>query len=187
MSGQRANASSVKYSTMESPVGPITLASTERGVCWIDFGEGDRVIASLKQWCRRWLHTERVEPDEQANADAVEQLTAYFSGKRKDFDLPLDMRGTHFQLKVWNELHKIPYGETRSYKEIAEGIGAPKSVRAVGGANHQNPLSIIVPCHRVIGANGALVGYGGGLGIKAYLLSLEREHRSGATNGLGVP
>ena len=102
------------------------------------------------------------------------QIEEYLAGKRKKFTLPLVMRGTEFQMNVWNALQTIPYGETCSYKDIAEQICRPKAVRAVGMANHNNPISIIVPCHRVIGCNGKLVGYGGGLPLKRYLLDLEQ-------------
>ena len=105
---------------------------------------------------------------------AAVQIEEYFAGKRKKFTLPLVMHGTEFQMDVWNALQTIPYGETRSYKDIAEQIGRPKAVRAVGMANHHNPISIIVPCHRVIGHNGKLVGYGAGLPLKRRLLELEQ-------------
>ena len=101
------------------------------------------------------------------------QLRAYFAGQLRRFDLPLDLRGTPFQLSVWRELERIPYGETRSYSQIAAAIGAPQAVRAVGAANGSNPIPIVVPCHRVIGASGKLVGYGGGLPLKKRLLALE--------------
>ena len=101
----------------------------------------------------------------------------YFDGKRKIFDLPLKPEGTEFQLKDWNALREIPYGETRSYKDIAIAIGNPKACRAVGTANHNNPISIIIPCHRVIGSDGSLTGYGGGLDKKTYLLELEQKNR----------
>ena len=107
---------------------------------------------------------------------AVEQLRAYFAGDLRAFDLPLDMQGTEFQRRVWSELRNIPYGETRSYSFIARMIGAPKSVRAVGAANGRNPIPIVVPCHRVIGAGGSLTGYGGGLPLKRFLLDLEARH-----------
>ena len=106
-------------------------------------------------------------------AEAVRQLRAYFSGKLRRFDLPLDLRGTEFQLRVWRELETIPFGETRSYGQIAAAIDAPRAVRAVGAANGANPIPIVVPCHRVIGAAGTLVGYGGGLPLKKRLLELE--------------
>jgi methylated-DNA-[protein]-cysteine S-methyltransferase len=105
---------------------------------------------------------------------AAAQIEEYLDGKRKKFSLPLAMHGTEFQMDVWKALQTIPYGETRSYKQIAELVNRPKAVRAVGMANHRNPISIIVPCHRVIGHNGNLTGYGGGLPIKKYLLELER-------------
>ena len=111
---------------------------------------------------------------------AYSQLTEYLQGERKTFDLPISLKGTPFQQQVWKALCEIPYGETRSYKQIAEAIGNPKSVRAVGMANNRNPLLIVVPCHRVIGANGKLVGYGAGIEKKEFLLRLES--RGGAIN-----
>ena len=105
---------------------------------------------------------------------AAGQIEEYLDGKRKKFSLPLEMHGTEFQMDVWRALQTIPYGETRSYKEIAEMVRRPKAVRAVGMANHRNPISIIVPCHRVIGHNGKLTGYGGGLPLKQRLLELEQ-------------
>jgi methylated-DNA-[protein]-cysteine S-methyltransferase len=105
--------------------------------------------------------------------ETARQLRAYFAGELREFDLPLDMRGTAFQRRVWSELEKIPYGETRSYAQIAAAVGAPKAVRAVGAANGANPIPIIVPCHRVIGTGGKLTGYGGGLPLKRRLLELE--------------
>lgn len=106
----------------------------------------------------------------------IYQLEEYFEGKRKSFDLPFEPKGTEFQKSVWNELLKIPYGETCSYGEIAKRIGNPKASRAIGMANNRNPISIIIPCHRVIGASGKLVGYGGGIDIKEKLLNLEKEN-----------
>lgn len=107
--------------------------------------------------------------------ETYKQIKEYLEGKRKIFDIPIKMKGTEFQKKVWKELTKIPYGETRSYKQIAEGIGKPKASRAVGMANHNNPIAIIVPCHRVIGTNNKLVGYAGGLDIKEKLLRIEKS------------
>ena len=107
--------------------------------------------------------------------EAHQQLSEYLKGERKSFDLPLRMKGTDFQQRVWNALLDIPYGETRSYKQIAEAIGNPKAVRAVGMANNRNPLLIVVPCHRVIGVNGKLVGYGAGIEKKEFLLRLEKS------------
>lgn len=107
--------------------------------------------------------------------EACKQLKEYFEGNRKVFDLPLKPQGTPFMQQVWGELLKIPYGQTRSYKDIAEAVGRNKAYRAVGLANNRNPISIFIPCHRVVGANGKLVGYGGGLHIKEYLLQLEQK------------
>ena len=106
-------------------------------------------------------------------AESAQQLRAYFAGKLRNFDLPLDLQGTDFQREVWHSLLRIPYGETRSYAQIAESIGKPKAVRAVGAANGSNPVAIMVPCHRVIGSSGRLTGYGGGLPLKKRLLELE--------------
>ncbi|MCI6152025.1 methylated-DNA--[protein]-cysteine S-methyltransferase [Fusobacterium perfoetens] len=106
---------------------------------------------------------------------AIKQLKEYFLGQRKKFDLPLNFKGTDFQIKVWRELEKIPYGETRTYKEIGINVGCPKGARAIGNANNKNPFIIVVPCHRVIGSNGKLVGYAKGLNIKKYLLELEMK------------
>ncbi len=111
--------------------------------------------------------------------EAAAQLIDYLDGKRRAFEVPIAMNGTEFQQAVWNALREIPYGETRSYRQIAERIGRPKACRAVGMANNRNPVAIIVPCHRVIGADGSLVGYGGGLDIKVRLLKLEKQHVMG--------
>ena len=107
--------------------------------------------------------------------EAQRQLFSYFAGERTDFDIPLHLHGTEFQMKVWNALRQIPYGETRTYAELAAMVGNPKACRAVGGANNKNPIMIFVPCHRVIGADGSLVGFGGGLYAKRFLLELEAE------------
>jgi methylated-DNA-[protein]-cysteine S-methyltransferase len=108
-------------------------------------------------------------------AAAVEQLREYFAGERRQFDLPVEAQGTDFQRRVWQVLAGIPYGETRNYRQIADAVGAPRAVRAVGAANGRNPLPIVVPCHRVIGADGKLVGYAGGLPVKKVLLELEQR------------
>lgn len=107
---------------------------------------------------------------------AYEELMEYFSGKRKTFDLPLYVKGTQFQMQVWNALREIPYGKTCSYKEIAIKTGRPKACRAVGGACHNNPILIMIPCHRVIGSNGSMTGFGGGIPVKEQLLKLENMH-----------
>ncbi|MFX3631307.1 MAG: methylated-DNA--[protein]-cysteine S-methyltransferase [Candidatus Pristimantibacillus sp.] len=164
---------------MSSPIGPLTVTATKRGICHIDFGSYAEVKSNLLAWSERQpeladYHGEwRMASDFPPLASALTQLERYFQGELQQFDLELDMLGTPFQRKVWEALQHVPYGETCSYKQIAEAIGQPAAVRAVGGANNRNPVAIIVPCHRVIGANGAMVGYGGGLPIKTALLRLE--------------
>jgi methylated-DNA-[protein]-cysteine S-methyltransferase len=138
----------------------LRLVASDSGLCAIDF--------------EPWRPLQDTRPGKHAiAAEAERQLRAYFAGQLRQFDLPLDMRGTDFQLRVWRELEGIPYGETRSYSQIAAAIGAPQAVRAVGAANGANPIPIVVPCHRVIGSGGKLVGYGGGLPLKKRLLALE--------------
>ena len=149
----------IYYSHVNSPVGRLLLAVSERGLVALEFGRG-KVAAG-------WVESE------EKTAPHACQLEEYFAGRRRRFDLPLDLRGTDFQKRCWRELLKIPYGETRSYADIARAIGNPSAVRAVGLANGQNPMAIIVPCHRVIGSDGSLTGYGGGLETKRKLLELE--------------
>lgn len=149
---------------MESPVGQLLLLEDGQGICGIHFAVSD---------CPDDVVLQTSELLEQAQM----QLREYFSGYRKDFTFPLSLHGTEFQKKVWSALQTIPYGETRSYKEIAQMAGCPKGFRAVGMANNRNPAAIAVPCHRVIGADGSLVGYGGGLDVKIALLELERNGR----------
>lgn len=147
---------------VDSPIGPLGLIERDGKLTELFFGSAPRPEAELRE-------TELLR-----RAEA--QLFEYFAGERKAFDLPLDPRGTPFQRRVWAALLTIPYGETRSYGEIAALAGSPKGFRAVGMANHQNPISIFIPCHRVIGKNGSLTGYGGGLERKKLLLELERAH-----------
>jgi methylated-DNA-[protein]-cysteine S-methyltransferase len=155
--------SQVYYSTFESPVGPLLLAGSKAGLLLVSFASGNRSRNVDPEW----------RPDTTALVEVVEQLQSYFAGERKNFDLALILQGTDFQKTVWNALRKIPYGETISYKELAEMIGSPKAVRAVGAANGANPMPIIIPCHRVIGNDGSLTGFGGGLPLKKQLLELE--------------
>ena len=152
----------------DSPLGVYVLASSETGLACVK--PEDQRRPDLDRWERDGA---RFEEGGEWNAQASEQLDAYFAGELTAFDVPLDMRGTAFQRQVWEALLTIPYGETRSYGEIAAAIGAPTASRAVGAANGSNPVSIIVPCHRVIGANGRLTGYGGGVHRKDALLALE--------------
>ncbi|WP_340672940.1 methylated-DNA--[protein]-cysteine S-methyltransferase [Brevibacillus agri] len=166
-------AQEVGYTTMESPIGPLLLASTEEGLCYIDFANEEEGLPRLVRWCKKTLLGVTPEKNEAINEQAKLQLEQYFAGERTEFDVPTVLYGTPFQKTVWTELTNIPYGETRSYKDIAIAIGAAKTVRAIGGANNRNPIPVIIPCHRVVGSNGALVGYGGGLSIKEFLLSHE--------------
>lgn len=165
---------------LNSPIGILTLMASMTGICHMSFGQFSEIELELNQWAADKLGARSSDIKRIAAKDhpmlnkAAEELGRYFDGSLREFDLPLDMMGTPFQLKVWEALRQIPYGETRSYKDIACMIGQPNAMRAVGGANNRNPVSIIVPCHRVIGANGQLVGYGGGLPIKTMLLSLEK-------------
>jgi len=153
----------MNFTTMDSPVGPLFLAADDGGLCFISFAGKRRSVRPARGW------TEIAKPF----AEVIRQLRAYFRGELQDFDVPLNMRGTPFQLRVWQGLREIPYGETTSYGKLARRIGEPDAVRAVGAANGSNPIPIIVPCHRVIGSNGSLTGYGGGLPIKEKLLALE--------------
>jgi methylated-DNA-[protein]-cysteine S-methyltransferase len=150
---------------MESPIGRLRLVA-----------EGGALVGVLMEEHAHapvWAAVAR--DGEPVLDEAVRQLTAWFAGDRTSFELPLRPKGTPFQLAVWKALREIPYGETRSYREVAGGLELPKAVRAVGAANGRNPISIVVPCHRVIGASGALTGYGGGLERKRWLLAHERE------------
>jgi methylated-DNA-[protein]-cysteine S-methyltransferase len=145
-----------------SPIGALAVRASEVGVAEIFFADGP-ILSN---------------PGKNNHLDVcLRQLDEYFRGQRDNFDVDLDLRGTEFQMSVWRALLLIPYGETASYGRIAGLVGRPKAVRAVGGANHRNPVSIIVPCHRVVGSDGGLTGYGGGLWRKEWLLEHERSHR----------
>ncbi len=148
-----------------SPVGPLFLAASPKGLVRLEFET--RVMD---------LNPKTTELCESAAALApyLRELEEYFAGQRREFSMPLDLRGTEFQLRCWRALLEIPYGETRSYAEIARSIGHPRAFRAVGMANNRNPVAIVVPCHRVIASSGSLCGYGGGLDIKRKLLDMER-------------
>jgi len=158
----------VYYTTYESPVGPLLLAGEPNALHRVSFESSKRSTPPGADW----------KPDKKPFAEVIRQLRAYFRGELKEFDLPLAMEGTEFQLRVWNALRAIPYGETISYAQLAERIGNPKAVRAVGLANGSNPIPIIVPCHRVIGSDGSLTGFGGGLSTKKMLLELENKQLS---------
>jgi methylated-DNA-[protein]-cysteine S-methyltransferase len=153
------------YDEMKTPIGPLFVAADAAGLRFVLFGEGRRPPGQDREWRR----------DAAAVKEAASQLRAYFGGELQEFDLPLAPEGTPFQHEVWDQLCRIPYGETISYGELARRIGNPKACRAVGLANGSNPISIVIPCHRVIGSNGKLTGYGGGLETKEKLLALERR------------
>jgi methylated-DNA-[protein]-cysteine S-methyltransferase len=151
------------FSIVPTPVGPLTLVGEGDALVGLYFDNAALSAAPPPEWVR----------DDRRLRPAAQQLAEYFAGARTTFDVPLAPRGTDFRKAVWNELLRIPYGETTSYGELARRLGNPAAQRAVGGANHHNPISIIIPCHRVIGADGSLTGYGGLMGRKRLLLDLE--------------
>lgn len=153
------------YKTIPSPVGELKLVASQKGLAAI-LWENDKPN-------RVKLDPQNLDETHPKLLAAEKQLKEYFLGKRKQFHLELDFKGTEFQKSVWNELLKIPYGTVKTYSDIAKSIGRPKSTRAVGAANGKNPISIIAPCHRVIGINGSLTGFAGGLKAKEFLLKLE--------------
>lgn len=165
--------SAIFYDEMDSPLGPLTIVCSDLGVCLIEFGTIDQTLATIKVWMKKQFIKAELSPNHEKVLPVISQLNEYFAGKRVEFQLPIDLIGTKFQCLVWEALKEIKYGETKSYKQIAKEIGAPKAVRAIGGANNKNPIPIIIPCHRVIGSNGALVGYGGGVDKKEILLEIE--------------
>jgi methylated-DNA-[protein]-cysteine S-methyltransferase len=156
------------FKHVPSPVGTLKLVASDQGLVAIlwEKDDPDRVrLGAMKE-----------SPDHSVLAETERQLGDYFAGRRQQFAVPLDFRGTDFQRQVWMALLAIPFGETRSYSQIAQQIGRPSASRAVGAANGRNPISIIAPCHRVLGANGALTGFAGGLAAKEHLLGHERRH-----------
>jgi methylated-DNA-[protein]-cysteine S-methyltransferase len=160
-----AEAGTISCATIESPVGPLLLAADYSGLRRLEFVNGRKPAQPDPRW----------QENAQYLREAIRQLRAYFAGELETFDIPLAPAGTPFQLTVWKHLCDIPYGETISYGELARRVGNPNASRAVGLANGSNPIAIVVPCHRVIGSNGKLTGYGGGLPIKEKLLALERR------------
>ena len=168
--------SPTRYRIVDSPIGPLTLR-----------GE-DEVLTALSMRDQRHAPVLKADAkqDKGAFPDVVEQLAAYFAGDLTRFDVNLRLEGSGFQRRVWSALQEIPYGATMSYGEVAKKIGEPAAFRAVGLANGRNPVAIIVPCHRVIGSSGALVGYGGGLDRKRVLLDLERSHAEPHLGGLAL-
>jgi methylated-DNA-[protein]-cysteine S-methyltransferase len=165
----------LSYTTISSPVGNLILSASGKGLCGVWFENSDFAKRSQRMLAEGSLQEGSSHP---LLRKAEQQLKEYFAGGRTAFDVKLDMRGTVFQIQAWRELQKIPYGKTISYGEQAARMGDAKKARAAGMANGRNPISIIVPCHRVIGASGALTGFGGGLSTKQYLLELEARHCS---------
>jgi methylated-DNA-[protein]-cysteine S-methyltransferase len=158
----------MEYAWMESPIGPILVAGDENGLAVVQFGDA----------LARWQPAPGWREGRSFVGDAMAQLADYFRGRTRQFELRLAPSGTAFQQRVWRALAEIPYGETLSYGALAARIGRPTAARPVGAANGRNPIGIIIPCHRVIGASGALTGYGGGLDAKRWLLDLERGQPS---------
>lgn len=157
----------IYYSRVTSPVGPLIVGATRRGLFCLEFDSPGALLYRTRNNRHAWLFSE------EKTAPYVKELREYFRGIRRKFDLPLDLHGTDFQKRCWKALTRIPYGKTKTYAEIAQAVGRPKASRAVGQANHSNPLAIVVPCHRVVQADGSLGGYGGGLDKKVALLRLE--------------
>jgi len=156
------------YSYLDSPVGDLLLAGDGDSLHYVSFPKGHKAFTPQEMWIR----------DDGKFGPVKEQLSAYFAGKLRDFDLKLTLHGTDFQKSVWRLLLEIPFGETRSYGDLANQLGSPGASRAVGLANGSNPIPIIVPCHRVIGSTGKLTGFGGGIETKQFLLELENPQYS---------
>ena len=162
----------IALQTLRLPFGEMLAGASENGICLLEFFENGRTNMQLAR-------LEALFDGASANSDSEyfgllsTQLAEYFEGERSEFSVPMDIRGTEFQVRAWNSLREIPYGQTRSYEEQAIAVGSPKAVRAVANANRNNRISILLPCHRVIGKNGSLTGYGGGLERKRILLELE--------------
>lgn len=160
------------YCVFETAIGNMTAAYTEKGLCWLSLPKEKEDV--LTRWAERFFKGYTLEKGCDGTAREVErQIAEYLEGRRRHFSVQLDLKGTAFQRRVWQALLQIPYGRTATYKDIAVAVESPRAVRAVGQANNRNPVPIIVPCHRVVGSDGSLVGYGGGINIKMRLLELE--------------
>jgi len=166
----------IQSTIFTSPIGPLFLAASPSGLVALEFDvrvTGQQTIRPNPRDLRCESKAVRFETDDLGMSCYTRQLHEYFAGSRREFTFPLDLRGTEFQLACWNALLAIPYGETRTYADIARAVGRPQGFRAVGMANNRNPVAIVVPCHRVIASDGTLCGYGGGLDVKRKLLQLE--------------
>jgi AraC family transcriptional regulator, regulatory protein of adaptative response / methylated-DNA-[protein]-cysteine methyltransferase len=162
----------VRYATADTPLGTVLIAATQKGVCSITFGDDTRAL--IEQFAADFAQAERIE-DKAGMEPFVAQVRAYLHGTRERFELPLDIGATAFQRRVWEALRRIPYGQTRSYSDIAESLGTPRAVRAVANACASNPVALAIPCHRVIGKDGAIAGYRWGVNRKETLLHTERH------------
>ena len=151
------------YTLLDTSFGPLCIVGTVQGLTHVEFQDGERLVRPQPDW----------QEDEGVLDEARRQLRAYFEGRRQRFTLPVTPKGTRFQQRVWRELQEIPWGATTTYREIAERLGQPAAVRAVGHANGRNPIAIVIPCHRVVGANGDLTGFAGGIETKRRLLQHE--------------
>ncbi|WP_396954087.1 methylated-DNA--[protein]-cysteine S-methyltransferase [Neobacillus niacini] len=165
----------IYYTLMKHEDRTLYIAATEKGLCFV--GSQNQPIEELSTWAEKRFPGSKLIRDDEKLQPYIMEITEYLYGHRKEFTVPMDYPGTPFQIAVWNALCEIPFGETRTYSEIANHIQKPAAVRAVGTAIGANPVLITVPCHRVIGKNGSLTGYRGGLGMKKHLLTIERESR----------
>jgi O-6-methylguanine DNA methyltransferase len=157
----------------ESPIGTLRIASTQNGLAYIQLPHASG--RGFMGWRRLHAPASELVSDDRPNRHCITQILEFLEGERREFDLPLDLRGTPFQLKVYDDVASIPYGTSRSYGEVAKRVGSPGAARAVGTANGANPIPLVVPCHRVIGSDGQLHGYAGGLETKARLLAMEQS------------
>jgi AraC family transcriptional regulator of adaptative response/methylated-DNA-[protein]-cysteine methyltransferase len=168
---------------IDTPLGRMRVGATDKGICLFDF-QFRRAVEGIMERVERLLDDKFEEADSQYFSILETQVAEYFSGKRKEFDVPLHLTGTPFQKSVWEALKNIPFGETRSYKQQSVVMGQEKAIRAIASANGDNPVAIIIPCHRIIGEDGSLTGYSGGLQRKQQLLDLERRFSGKFTQAL---
>ncbi|MBL7796446.1 MAG: methylated-DNA--[protein]-cysteine S-methyltransferase [Saprospiraceae bacterium] len=169
------NQTFLTYTRFDSPIGSLLAATADAGICLLEFEDIPERWESALQTIAKGTGSVPVEGDHPHLRQAQQELAEYFSGKRTAFEVPLVLTGTDFQKSVWQELLRIPYGATRSYKQQALALGNLEAIRAVAAANGRNQIAIVIPCHRVIGDDGSLIGYGGGLWRKKWLLELERD------------
>ncbi len=178
MTVPQQHTNTLMWDSVPSPMGECVLLASDAGLCWM--GTPGTSLEKGLIWAKKYgSNKQTIRAAHPVLQQAKDELHHYFAGEKVTFSTPLDLQGTPFQVSVWRELCNIPYGETRSYGELALTIGRPNAPRAVGAANGANPIAIIVPCHRVIGSNGTLTGYGGGLPTKSWLLALESGSYSG--------